>query len=382
MRRAELEAFMSDALRQAPGATDYIFTPGRPALAEQDGKLTPIELEGLNGPLLPFHTENLARRLLGRNMNLYAALTQRGSCDLSYELPEKARFRVNVYSQRGSLSFVMRRLPAKLPSLEKLRLPKALLQIASEHMGLALMTGATGTGKSTSMAAVIELINSTRPAHIITLEDPIEFLHPHKKGTVSQREAGWDFGEFADGLRAALRQAPKVIAVGEIRDRDTMEIAMQAAETGHLVLSTLHTADASQTVNRIVGMFDPSEERTIRQRLSESLKYVVSQRLVPRVGGGRVAAFEVVVNNLRVREAILNGEEADRTFKSIVESGQAHGMFTFEESLARLYEEKLITEETANAHASDRGVMSRMMDRIKGLKGENRPKMNQLTIDH
>jgi len=246
---------------------------------------------------------------------------------------------------------------------------------------LILVTGATGTGKSTSLAALIDYINSTQKKHIITLEDPIEFIHPHKKATINQRELGIDFDTFASGLRAALRQAPKIILVGEMRDRETVEIALEASETGHLVLGTLHTSDAGQTVNRIIGMFELAEERLIRGRLSESLKYVVSQRLLPKKQGGRVAAFEIMVNNIRIRDLILNGEQGEKTFYNVIESGSTYGMITFDQYIAKLYEDGIITEEVAMLNGSDKARLGQMIDKIKAKRGEKVSDIEGLELD-
>ncbi len=267
------------------------------------------------------------------------------------------------------------------PSIHELGLPEIFYEMAKEKFGLILVTGATGTGKSTSLAALIDYINSTQKKHIITLEDPIEFIHPHKMATINQRELGIDFDTFASGLRAALRQAPKIILVGEIRDRETIEIALEASETGHLVLGTLHTSDAGQTVNRIIGMFELAEERLIRGRLSESLKYVVSQRLLPKKQGGRVAAFEVMVNNIRVRDLIVNGEEGEKTFYNIIESGSTYGMITFDQYIAKLFEDGIITEEVAMLNGSDKARLGQMIDKIKAKRGEKVTDIDGLELD-
>jgi twitching motility protein PilT len=254
-------------------------------------------------------------------------------------------------------------------------------EIAREKYGLILVTGATGSGKSTSLASLIDTINSQFPVHIITLEDPVEYVHPHKAGTVNQRELGIDFDDFGSGLRAALRQAPKVILVGEIRDRETIDIALQAAETGHLVLGTLHTSDTGQTINRIIGMYDPGEEHLIRGRLAESMKYVVSQRLLPRSGGGRVAAFEIMRTSLRIRELIVNGETPEKNFYQVVEQGGTYGMATFDQYLADLFTRGEITEETAMAYASDRSRLGQSIDKIKAGRGEKVTDIDGLELD-
>ncbi|MBU2590919.1 MAG: type IV pilus twitching motility protein PilT, partial [Nitrospinae bacterium] len=254
-------------------------------------------------------------------------------------------------------------------------------KIAKEKNGMILVTGATGTGKTTSLATILEEINRTTPAHIITLEDPVEFVHTHKMATFNQRELGKDFDSFSNGLRSALRQAPKVILVGEMRDYDTLDIGLSASETGHLVLSTLHTIDAGQTINRILGMADNEEEKQIRLRLADSLRWVVCQRLLPKNGGGRVAAFEIMSTSLRIKDLILNGESEDNDFYKIIEDGEVYGMITFDKSIADLYKKGLITEDIALAYASRRAVVGRFIDQIKSSKGEKTTDIDGLQID-
>jgi twitching motility protein PilT len=368
-------------LDYAPRTSDIIITVGKRIQAEVDGELKDVPLDPDPGELNPWHTESIVESLLNRNMKLYEDLIRTGSCDLSYELRGRTRFRVNIFHQKGSLAIVMRKLSMYPPSIDKLNLPEIFYQMAKEKFGLILVTGATGTGKSTSLAALIDYINSTQRKHIVTLEDPIEFVHPHKMATVNQRELGRDFDSFASGLRAALRQAPKVILVGEIRDRETIEIALEASETGHLVLGTLHTSDAGQTVNRIIGMFELAEERLIRGRLAESLKYVVSQRLLQKKQGGRVAAFEIMVNNIRIRDLILNGEDGEKTFYNVIEAGSAYGMVTFDQYIAKLFEDDLITEEVAMLNGSDKARLGQMIDRIKLKRGERVTDIEGLELD-
>jgi len=256
-----------------------------------------------------------------------------------------------------------------------------LYEIPEEKNGLVVFAGATGTGKTTSLAAVLNEINEKRPVHVITLEDPVEYKHPHKRATFNQRELGVDFVSFASGLRAALRQAPKVILVGEMRDRETMEIGLSAAETGHLVFSSLHTVNAGQTINRIIGMFPQEEEIQIRARLADTVRWIVCQRLLPRIGGGRVAAFEVLKTNLRIKEAILHGEKEGSTFQEIVEAGQAFGMTTFDNYIIGLYRNGAITEETALSYATTKGVVGRGIDSIKSTKGETTTEIESLEVD-
>ena len=313
--------------------------------------------------------------------DLMEALIKEGSCDLSYELPGIARFRVNIFSQRNQYSIVLRKLETQIPTYAELGLPDAYRRVATEKNGIVLVTGATGSGKTTSLAAVINDINEKQPVHIITLEDPIEYTHSQKKATVNQRELGKDFDTFANGLRASLRQAPNVILVGEMRDRDSVEIALNAAETGHLVLTTLHTADASQTLNRILGMFSFEEENQVRTRLADSLRWVICQRLLPKVGGGRVAAFEAMGTSLRVKDVILHGESEGKTFLDIIQQGKAFGMITFDNCIVELYEKGLITEETARAYASNRSNVGRGIDAIKSARGEKTTDLDKLEVD-
>jgi len=308
-------------------------------------------------------------------------LISQGSCDCSYFLVGKARFRVNIFSQRGNYTVVLRKLETKIPSIEDLKLPGQFAKAAEEKNGLILVTGATGSGKSTTLAALLNKMNEEKSIHIITLEDPVEFVHPHKKSTFNQRELGSDYDAFSSGLRAALRQAPKVILVGEMRDRETVEIGLSAAETGHLVLSTLHTVDAGQTINRIVGMFSQEEEQQIRIRLADTVRYIICQRLLPKVGGGRVALLEIMTSNLRVKDTIINGETEDKTYYEIITNGDAYGMWTFDQHILRLYQEGLITEENALAYASRKSVVGRGLDTLKSEKGEKTSDIDGLNMD-
>ena len=381
MLRSQFDYIIGQIMDQAPETSDIILTVGKPVQAEVHGELQDIVIDPPLGNLVPFQVEAMAMAMMGRNLRLYRDQLRTGSCDLSYELPGRARFRVNVFGQKGSLAIVMRKLSMKVPTMEQLNLPEIFKEMALEKYGLILVTGGTGTGKSTSLAALIDAINSQFAKHIVTLEDPIEFVHVHKKGVVNQRELGIDFDTFASGLRAALRQAPKVILVGEIRDRETITIALEAAETGHLVLGTLHTSDAGQTINRIIGMFELSEERLIRARLAESLKFVVSQRLMPRIGGGRVAAFEILRNNLRIKELILKGESEDKTFYNVIFDGDAYGMITFDQYLLNLFEQEIITEDVAMLNASDRSRLKQMIDRVKAKRGEKVTDIDGLELD-
>jgi len=381
VQRAELDYILSRMMESYPGVSDLLFVVDRPPQVEAFGELKPVKLVPPISRLVPYHTEIIALTLLQNNPRLIQHLHEFGSCDLSYSIHRKARFRVNIFSQRGHYSVVMRKLESRVPSIKDMHLPTVFERIAEERTGLVLFTGATGTGKSTSLAALIDYINERKAIHIITLEDPIEFNHPHKKATMDQRELGLDFDSFASGLRAALRQAPKVILVGEVRDKETAVAAMRAAETGHLVLSTLHTIDAGQTINRLLGMFQSEEEREIRMRFSDALRWVVSQRLLPRIGGGRHAVFEIMQNNLRVQELVLNGETPDKTFYQIIVDGEGLGMQTFETDLLRAFKSNLITEETAMSYSLHRADMRQKLDHVKSLRGEKTSDIEVLGLD-
>ncbi|MFP4668689.1 MAG: type IV pilus twitching motility protein PilT [Desulfobacterales bacterium] len=381
MRKPELDHILTTMLDSQQSVSDLNFTVGKPLQVESFGELVPVEMKPPLKQLTPFQTEILALNLMGSDRRLIETFIQEGSCDLSYTLPGKARFRVNVFSQSGHCSIVLRQLETRVPTIQEMGLPEAFYDIAKERDGIIFVTGATGTGKTTSLASMLEEINRNKSIHIITLEDPIEFVHSHKKATFNQRELGRDYDSFAHGLRSALRQAPKVILVGEMRDKETVEIGLTAAETGHLVLTTLHTVDAGQTINRILGMFSTEEENQIRIRLADTLRWVVCQRLLPRVGGGRVAAFEILRTGLRVQDMILHGQSEGKTYYSVMEAGTAFGMTTFDNFIIRLYEKGLITEDTALAYASQRSVVGRGIDQVKSARGEATSNIDNLEID-
>jgi twitching motility protein PilT len=370
MRKQEIDYILGKMLDSHKNVSDLNITVGKTFQVESSGQLLSIDIEPPFDNLTPFQTEVFALNLINYDRRLTEMLLTQGSCDLSYELPGKARFRVNIFSQRGNYSIVLRKLETKIPTIEGLGLPEPFKRLAEEKNGIILVTGATGSGKSTSLAAVLDAINEVKACHIITLEDPVEFGHPHKKATFNQREMGQDFDTFANGLRAALRQAPKVILVGEMRDRETVEIAMSAAETGHLVASTLHTVDAGQTINRILGMFSIEEEKQIRIRLADTVRWIVCQRLLPKEGGGRIAAFEIMGTNLRVKDTILNGESEGKTFYEIIQASKAYGWITFDDYIVELYKQGLISEETAKAYASNKGIVGRGIDSVKSARGE------------
>jgi len=381
MRKPEIDYILGRMLDSQQNVSDLNITVGRPFQVESSGQLTGVEMDPPFPRLTPFQTEIFALNLINQDRRLTEALLSQGSCDLSYELPGKARFRVNVFSQRGRYSVVLRRLETRIPTFEDMNLPEVLRKMAGEKNGIIFVTGATGSGKSTSLAALLNEINEHQSVHVVTLEDPVEFSHPHKKATFNQREMGNDFDTFASGLRAALRQAPKVILVGEMRDRETVEIGLSAAETGHLVLSTLHTVNAGQTINRILGMFSTEEETQIRNRLADTVRWIVCQRLLPREGGGRVAAFEIMGSNLRVRDTILHGESEGKTFYEIIEAGKAFGWTTFDDSIIELFRKGLISEETGKAYASNKGIVGRGIDSVKSAKGQATTDLGKLEVD-
>src|SRR5947207_9418249 len=371
MRRNEVDYLLGTLLDFNKDVSDIIFTVDRPPQVEVAGQLIAVPTQPPMPKLSPFQTEMIALNLIAGSQRLLDDLLRSGACDSSYSLGEKARFRINIFSQRGNYSIVLRKLNAQIPNITDLNLPEVILQAAKEKTGLVLVTGATGSGKSTTLASLLNEINAAHSIHIITLEDPVEFVYNQKKATINQRELGTDFDTFASGLRAALRQAPKVILVGEMRDRTTVEIALSAAETGHLVFSTLHTIDSGQTINRILGLFDPEEQEQIRYRLADTLRWIVSQRLAPRIGGGRYPLIEVMGSNLRTKESIMQGESEGKSFYEIIEASTTYGWRTFDASCLDAYKRGLITEETAVLFASKRGHVTRGIDAIKKGRGEN-----------
>lgn len=381
MRKADVDFMLTQMLDNHDNVSDLNFSVAKPPQVEAAGELIAVNIDARLEKLTPFQTEMLALHLIQCDRRLAQLLVSQGSCDCSYALIGKARFRVNIFQQRNSYSIVLRKLNTQVLTIDDLGLPSVFHQMAHEKNGLILITGATGSGKSTTLSALLDEMNETKPVHIVTLEDPIEFVHSHKKATINQRELGSDFDSFGNGLRAALRQAPKVILVGEMRDRETVDIALSAAETGHLVLSTLHTVDAGQTVNRILGMFDKDEEKLIRIRLADTLRWIVSQRLLPKISGGRVAALEIMGTNLRIRDSILNGETEGKTFYEILEAAEPFGMQTFDQSILKLFENALITEDTALAYASHKSVVRRGVDDAKRKQGLMTSDIEELALD-
>jgi len=344
---------LREMLRASDKVSDLIFSPGRAPQIELSGKLVPVRINGLE-KLTPAHTAGIAKLIIGNQQAAAESLEKTGSADLSFSAPGEARFRVNIFKQRGTHAIVMRVIPMRPPQFKDFNLPEQLTEIVDIKNGIVLVTGPTGSGKSSTLAAIIDLINETHAYHIVTIEDPIEFLHTHKNSTIHQRELHSDTPSFSIALRAALRQAPKVILVGEMRDRETIEVALEAAETGHLVLSTLHTIDASKTVDRIIGVFPKNEERVIRTRISQSFRFIISQRLIPRADGdGRVAAIEILKSTMRTREYIEKGESEGKSLIDAMEQGDQEGMQTFDRVLENMIREGLLTPEGALPYATN-----------------------------
>lgn len=381
MKKPEIDYWITTMLEAHKNVSDLNITVGKNLQVEAEGELIPVKVKPPVERITPFQAETFAMNLIGNNKRLLKDLVENGSCDLSYSLENKARFRVNIFTQKGYFTTVLRKLETEVPTIENMQFPAAFDKMAEERNGLVLFTGATGTGKTTSLAALLNRINENRRVHVVTLEDPIEYVHPHKLATFNQRELGNDFSSFAGGMRAALRQAPKVILVGEMRDRETMEIGLTAAETGHLVLSTLHTIDAGQTINRILGMFEQEEQPQIRNRLVDTIRWIVSQRLLPRIGGERVAAMEVLSTSLRVKDLILNGETEDKTYYNVIKNGGALDMRTFDQHILELYAQGVITEKTAMTYCSHRNEMHRGIDQVKAERGEATSNLSDLSME-
>ena len=381
MKKTEIDYWITAMLESHSNVSDLNITVGKTLQVESAGQLVPVRVEPPVPELTPFQTETFALNLIGNNRRLLTDLVTHGSCDLSYSLSDKARFRVNIFTQKGYFTTVLRKLETEIPTIENMQFPPAFEKMARELNGLILFTGATGTGKTTSLAALLNRINNERSVHVVTLEDPIEYVHSQHKATFNQRELGNDFSSFAVGMRAALRQAPKVILVGEMRDRETLEIGLTAAETGHLVLSTLHTIDAGQTINRILGMFEQEEQPQIRNRLVDTIRWIVSQRLLPKVGGGRIAAMEILCTSLRVKDLIINGETEDKTFYSIIQEGSAKDMRSFDQHILELYSRGLVTEKTALIYCSHKNEMNRGLDKLKAERGESTTSLTGLAME-
>jgi twitching motility protein PilT len=362
MKNFNLDAILEAMLKMSDRVSDLNFSVGRPPQVEVDGQLAPVNFPGLPR-LTPYQTEMIAMHMLRGDRELTRTLLTNGSVDLSYSIPQKTRFRVNIFAQRGTYAIVLRVIPEGVPSLESLNLPSELANICKLKNGIVLVTGPTGSGKSTTLAALINKINNEYAYHIITIEDPVEYMHKHIKSTVNQRELGADTKSFSLALRSALRQAPKVILIGEMRDIETIEIAMEAAETGHLVLSTLHTIDAAKTIDRIVGVFPKDQEQQVRNRFAQSFRYVVSQRLLPKKGGGRLAVLEILKSTMRTRDYVLRGETDGRSLTDAMHDGSVDGMQTFDDQLEKMWNAGAITKEIALAYATNpTNLALRLMD--------------------
>src|SRR6267142_363241 len=342
MRKSEIDDLLGVMLESHDNVSDLNITCERPLQVEASGELVPVPVEPSIENLTPFQTEIFALNLINHDRRLTEHLLRQGSCDSSYSLPGKARFRVNIFSQRGSFSVVLRKLETNIPTIEELKLPEAFKKMPGEKNGLILLTGATGSGKTTSLAALLNEINGTKSVHVVTLEDPVEYVHPNRKSTFNQRELGLDYDSFASGLRAALRQAPKIILVGEMRDRETAELALKAAET---------------------------------------IRWIVGQRLVPKVGGGRWAVHDILANTIRTNEMITNGEMDGKTFYDIQDVGEPYLMMTFDQALLKSYEQGIVTEETAVAYSTRKSIVQRGIDQIKQKRGQKTSDVEGLRLD-
>src|SRR5246500_3494148 len=361
--RVATPALLGAMLRAAEKISDLIFSPGRPPQVQVYGQMIPVQVQG-HQVLSADDTRHIAADLIGDNKQAINTLREHGSCDISYGLPGLARFRVNIFIQRGSCAVVMRVIPTNIPDFASLRLPQQLTDVTKLRDGIVLVTGSTGSGKSSTLAVLLDAINREKYYHIITIEDPIEFLHNHKCSTIHQRELHSDTPSFAHALRSAMRQAPKVILVGEMRDRETMEIVLEAAETGHLVLSSLNTMDASKTVERIVSSFSPAEQKSIRERLAKAFRYIVCQRLIPRADrSGRVAAFEILKGNARTRECIEKGDRDNNCLLDAIKAGASEGMQHFDGEIAQLVQDRVVDLETGLSFASNPAMLGQALAR-------------------
>src|ERR1700682_2073233 len=368
-------------IRSSEGIFDLLFAVGKPPVIEDHGVLEEFPIDTPTGVLDSTQIDQIAEHVMQGDERLKSDLAPPGSCDCSYALADLARMRVNIFKQNGRPAIVMRKLQTEIPTLDQLGLPPIFRDMIKEKNGIIFVTGATGSGKTTTLAAMLNELNETQKIHILTLEDPIEFLHPHKQALFNQRQLGKDFPDFANGLRAGLRQAPQAILVGEMRDRATMEIAMTASETGHIVFTTMHTISAGQTINRILGMFAKDEEQQLRQRLADTVRYVVSQRLVSKIGGGRLLVSEIMGSSLRTRETLLYGESENRTFQEIIEGGGTMGWHSFDQSLLAAYKSDLITDETTMIFCAHKHKMRRDIDMVKKLRNLSFDEPSGLRMD-
>ena len=364
LRRKDVDLILNTMLHSQSGVSDLNVTVGRPLQVEAHGSLHPVSSKPPIDELTPYQAGVLALAVARTRPRSLEELVAVGSTETAYDIPEVCRLRAAIFQQRGRLGLVMRRLQSHIYTLEEMGLPQVFSEIADEPHGLVLVSGTTGSGKSTTIAALLDRINSTQKVHVITLEDPVEVIHEHKVATFNQREFGSDFRHFASGVKAALKQAPRVIMIGELRDRETVELALAAAGSGHLVISSVHATNCGQSVERLLGHFEAHEEAQIRSRVADCLRWVVNQRLIPSTAGGRIAAQEVLGMNHRVRELVSQGENEHRTFYDAIASQQT-GWQTFDQCLANLFDAGLIAEETALANASRRVALAQELDRIK-----------------
>jgi twitching motility protein PilT len=362
---------IASMLQAAPKTSDLIFSPGRAPQVELHGQLMQLKIKGV-GVLSAEDTARIAADLIGRNSFAVGKLKEEGSCDISYSVAKLSRFRVNIFTQRGSCAIVMRVIPSSVPDFKTLHLPEQLSDAAQVRPGIVLVTGPTGSGKSSTLAAFVNKINEEKACHVITIEDPIEFLHAHKRATIHQRELYSDTPSFAMALRAALRQAPKLILVGEMRDKETIEVALEAAETGHMVYSTLHTIDASKTIERIVGVFPSSDQPAIRGRLAKSFRYIISQRLIPKSDGtGRVAVFEILKSTLRTREYVQKGETEGKSLLDAMRDGTGDGMQCFDIEIEKLIRAKVLDLDTGLAYSTNEGNLRLLLaDMLEGQQDD------------
>lgn len=369
MDKATVDLLIDSMIRSQSEVSDLIFIRGKAPLVESEGHLHDFAIDTPESVLTNEIIEAIAAQILNNNERLMRLYDTTGSCDTSYVAEGAGRFRVNIYRNNAGRAIVMRRFPPSIPTFEDLGLPPVFQQIVKEKNGIILVTGAAGTGKTTTLAAMLNQINLTEAVHVVTLEDPIEFLHPPGRAAISQRELGRDFESFAHGLRVALRQSAKGILLGEIRDRETMEIALTAAETGHIVYSTLHTINAGQSINRILGFFGREEEEQIRGRLADTVRFIVSQRLVGKIGGGRLLVTEVLGSSLRTRETIRYGESEGKTFHEIIEAATPQGWHTLDQHLLHAFESQLITEETVLLYCTDKTRMRQQLELVQRSRG-------------
>jgi twitching motility protein PilT len=380
MSEKKVDSLLAAVLQSHEGVSDLFFIVGKPVQVESHGELLSYPDDAESSILKPAQVEEIADSLMAGIERLKTDLRELGACDCSYAIDGLARFRVNIFRQNGHHAIVLRKLNTIIPTMDGLKLQPVFREMIKEKTGITFVTGATGSGKTTTLAAMLNELNLTSKMHIVTLEDPIEFMHSHQKAAFSQRELGRDFPNFAAGLRSAMRQAPKVILVGEIRDRDTMEIALTAAETGHMVYSTLHTINAGQTINRILGFFAKDEEQLVRERLAQTLRFIVCQKLVPKVGGGRLMVNEIMGSSMRTREALMMGEGESRSFSDIIEASVPYGWRTFDLALIESYSNKLITEETATLFSTSKSKVRAGIDRTKKLAGIDETSTSELKL--